>query len=56
MSDRMESLTNIQFQLMQRQKALMDRTDIINKTTGGKLKDYLYVGMAKKGDERNDKE
>lgn len=56
MSDRMESLTNIQFQLMQRQKALMDRTDIINKTTGGKLKDYLYVGMAKKGDERNGKE
>lgn len=52
MSNRMESITNSSIQLMQRQKALMDKTDIINKNTGGKLKDYLYVGMAKKEDKR----
>ena len=56
MSERMDSISNTRVQLEHRQKALKDRANIINKTTGGKLKDYLYVGMAKKGDERYGKE
>ena len=47
MTNKLESLTNTQAQLKKRQKALEDRAGIINKTTGGKLKDYLYLGIGK---------
>lgn len=56
MSDRMDSLSNTRVQLENRQKALKDRADIINKTTGGKLKDYLFLGTAKEWEERYGKE
>lgn len=47
MTNKLESITNTQAQLKKRQKALEDRASIINKTTGGKLKDYLYLGIGK---------
>ena len=47
MTNKLESLTNTQAQLKKRQKALEDRAGIINKQTGGKLKDYLYLGIGK---------
>ena len=56
MNNRMESLDNTRVQLENRQKALKDRANIINKTTGGKLKDYLFLGTAKEWEERYDKE
>ena len=45
MTNRMESLTNTREQLKKRQQALKDRANIINKTTGGKLNDYLFLGV-----------
>lgn len=56
MTDRMDSLSNTRVQLEKRQKALKDRADIINKTTGGKLKEYLHLGTAKEWEERYGKE
>ena len=56
MTNKLESITNTQAQLKKRQKALEDRANIINKTTGGKLKDYLFLGTAKEWEERYDKE
>lgn len=56
MNNRMESLSNTRVQLEDRQKALKDRANIINKQTGGKLKDYLFLGTAKEWEERYDKE
>lgn len=56
MSNRMESISNTRVQLENRQKALKDRANIINKTTGGKLKDYLFLGTDKEWEERYDKE
>lgn len=56
MSNRMESISNIRVQLEKRQQALKDRANIINKTTGGKLKDYLFLGTQKEWEERYDKE
>ena len=47
MTNRMESLTNTREQLKKRQKALEDRANIINKQTGGKLNDYLFLGVGK---------
>lgn len=52
MNNRMESISNTRVQLEKRQQALKDRADIINKTTGGKLKDYLHLGTAKEWEER----
>ena len=52
MNNRMESLSNTRVQLENRQKALKDRANIINKTTGGKLKDYLFLGTEKEWRER----
>lgn len=45
MTNRMESLTNTREQLKKRQQALKDRANIVDKTTGGKLKDYLFLGV-----------
>lgn len=56
MSNRMESISNTRVQLEKRQQALKDRASIINKTTGGKLKNYLHLGTAKEWEERYDKE
>ena len=56
MSNRMESISNTRVQLEKRQQALKDRANIINKTTGGKLKDYLHLGTSKEWEERYDKE
>ena len=56
MNNRMESISNTRVQLENRQKALKDRANIINKTTGGKLKDYLFLGTKKEWEERYDKE
>ena len=56
MGNRMQSLSNIRVQLEKRQQALKDRANIINKTTGGKLKDYLFLGTAKEWEELYDKE
>ena len=56
MSNRMESISNTRVQLEKRQQALKDRANIINKTTGGKLKDYLFLGTKKEWEERYDKE
>ena len=53
MTNKLESLTNTQAQLKKRQKALEDRAGIIDKQTGGKLKDYLYLGIGKEMEERN---
>lgn len=56
MSNRMDSISNTRVQLEKRQKALKDRASIIDKQTGGKLKDYLFLGTAKEWEERYDKE
>lgn len=56
MSNRMDSISNTRVQLEKRQKALKDRANIIDKTTGGKLKDYLFLGTKKEWEERYDKE
>lgn len=56
MNNKMESLSNTKVQLENRQKALKDRANIIDKTTGGKLKDYLFLGTKKEWEERYDKE
>ena len=56
MNNRMESISNTRGQLEKRQQALKDRANIINKTTGGKLKDYLFLGTKKEWEERYDKE
>lgn len=56
MNNRMDSLSNTRVQLEKRQKALKDRASIIDKTTGGKLKDYLHLGTAKEWEERYGKE
>ena len=56
MNNRMESISNTRVQLEKRQQALKDRANIINKTTGGKLKDYLFLGTKKEWEERYDKE
>lgn len=56
MNNRMESISNTRVQLEKRQQALKDRANIINKTTGGKLKDYLFLGTDKEWEERYDKE
>ena len=56
MNNRMDSLSNTRVQLEKRQKALKDRADIINKQTGGKLKDYLFLGTGKEWEERYGKE
>lgn len=56
MNNRMESISNTRVQLENRQKALKDRASIIDKTTGGKLKDYLFLGTAKEWEERYGKE
>lgn len=53
MVGKMESLTNTREQLKKRQKALEDRANIIDKQTGGKLKDYLFLGVGKEMEERN---
>ena len=52
MNDRMESISNTRVQLENRQKALRDRVNIIDKQTGGKLKDYLFLGTDKEWRER----
>ena len=56
MTNRMDSLSNTRVQLENRQKALKDRASIIDKQTGGKLKDYLFLGTAKEWEERYGKE
>lgn len=56
MSNRMESISNTRVQLEKRQQALKDRANIIDKTTGGKLKNYLHLGTDKEWEERYDKE
>ena len=56
MNNKMESISNTRVQLEKRQQALKDRANIINKTTGGKLKDYLFLGTKKEWEERYDKE
>ena len=52
MYDRMESISNTRTQLENRQKALRDRANIIDKQTGGKLGDYSFLGTAKEWRER----
>ena len=52
MNEKIESINNIRVQLDNRQKALKDRVNIINKQTGGKLKDYLFLGTDKEWRER----
>ena len=56
MNNKMESISNTRVQLEKRQQALKDRANIINKTTGGKLNDYLFLGTKKEWEERYDKE
>ena len=56
MNNKMESISNTRVQLEKRQKALKDRASIIDKTTGGKLKNYLHLGTDKEWEERYDKE
>lgn len=56
MNNKMESISNTRVQLENRQKALRDRANIIDKQTGGKLKDYLFLGTDKEWEERYDKE
>lgn len=53
MTNKMESITNTREQLKKRQKALEDRASIIDKQTGGKLKDYLFLGVGKEMEESN---
>ena len=52
MNEKIDSLSNINAQLKNRQKALRDRANIINKQTGGKLNDYLFLGSDKEWRER----
>lgn len=52
MNEKIESISNSRVQLENRQKALKDRANIIDKTTGGKLKDYLFLGTDKEWRER----
>ena len=52
MTNRMDSLSNTRVQLENRQKALKDRATIIDKQTGGKIKDYLFLGTDKEWRER----
>ena len=52
MVGKMESLTNTREQLKKRQQALEDRANIIDKQTGGKLKNYLFLGTDKEWEER----
>ena len=52
MNEKLESLSNTRVQLENRQKALKDRANIIDKQTGGKLKDYLFLGSDKEWRER----
>ena len=56
MNNKMESISNTRVQLEKRQQALKDRASIIDKTTGGKLKNYLHLGTDKEWEERYDKE
>ena len=56
MYDRMESISNTRTQLENRQNSLRERANIINKQTGGKLKDYSFLGTAKEWEERYGKE
>lgn len=44
MTNKMDSIATTREQLRKRQKALKDRANIIDKTTGGKLKNYLFLG------------
>lgn len=53
MTNRLEGIFNTRAQLEKRQKALEDRASIIDKQTGGKLKDYLFLGNGKEMEERN---
>ena len=52
MNEKIESINNIRVQLENRQKALKDRVNIIDKQTGGKLKNYLFLGTDKEWRER----
>ena len=52
MTGRIESILNTRAQLENRQKALKDRANIIDKTTGGKLNDYLFLGFGNEWRER----
>ena len=52
MNDKLMSVSNTRVQLENRQKALRDRVNIIDKQTGGKLKDYLFLGTDKEWRER----
>ena len=56
MNEKIESISNTRVQLEKRQQALKDRASIIDKTTGGKLKNYLHLGTAKEWEERYGKE
>ena len=52
MTGRIESILNTRAQLENRQKALKDRANIIDKQTGGKLNDYLFLGFGNEWRER----
>lgn len=56
MNNRIESIGNTTMQLKLRQKALKDRADIMKKTTGGKIDDYLFLGTPEEWRERYGKE
>lgn len=56
MTDRYEGIINSRLQLENRQKALKDRANIINKQTGGKLGDYLFLGVGEEWEEHYGKE
>lgn len=56
MTNKIESILSTNAQLRNRQQALKDRANIINKQTGGKLKDYLFLGYGKEWEERYGKE
>lgn len=56
MNNRIDSLSNTTLQLKLRQKALKDRADIMKKTTGGKIDDYLFLGTPEEWRERYGKE
>ena len=56
MTERYESIINSRLQLENRQKALKDRANIIDKQTGGKLGDYLFLGAGEEWRERYGKE
>ena len=50
--NKIHSINTTRAQLEKRQQALKDRADIIDKNTGGKLKDYLFLGTDKEWEER----